>query len=36
MVLEASRDEMVFSGGPGCICVILEWLEGFGAKHRGS
>jgi hypothetical protein len=27
---------MVFSGGSGVILEFLEWLEGFGAKDKGS
>jgi hypothetical protein len=34
--LEAFRGKMVFSGGSGVIQEFLEWLEGLGAKDRGS
>jgi hypothetical protein len=34
--LEAFRGKMVFSGGSGVILEFLEWLEGLGAKDRGS
>jgi hypothetical protein len=34
--LEALKGKIVFSGGSGVICGILEWLELFGAKDRGS
>jgi hypothetical protein len=27
---------MVFLGGSGAILEFLEWLEGLGAKERGS
>jgi hypothetical protein len=36
LALEACRGKMVFSGGFGLILGFLEWLEGFGAKDRGS
>jgi hypothetical protein len=34
--LEAFWGEMVFLGGSGAILKFLEWLEGLGAKDRGS
>jgi hypothetical protein len=34
--LEAFRGKTVFLGGSGAILRFLEWLEGFGAKNRGS
>jgi hypothetical protein len=34
--LEAFGGGMVFSRGSGVIMDFLEWLEGFGAKDRGS
>jgi hypothetical protein len=34
--LEAFRGKMVFWGGSGAILEFLEWLEGLGAKDRGS
>jgi hypothetical protein len=34
--LETFRGKTVFSGSSGVILEILEWLEGFGAKDRGS
>jgi hypothetical protein len=36
MALEAFGGKMVFSGGSGVILEFLKWLEGFGAKDRGS
>jgi hypothetical protein len=30
------RGKIVFSGGSGVIREFLEWLEGLGAKDRGS
>jgi hypothetical protein len=36
MALEAFGGKMVFSGGFGVILEFLKWLEGFGAKNRGS
>jgi hypothetical protein len=36
MALEAFRGKMVFLGDSKGICGILEWLEGFGIKDRGS
>jgi hypothetical protein len=34
--LEALKGEMAFLGDSEGICGILEWLEGFGARERGS
>jgi hypothetical protein len=34
--LEAFRGKTVFSGGSGVNLEFLEWLEGLGAKDRGS
>jgi hypothetical protein len=31
-----SGGKMVFLGGSGAILEFLEWLEGLGAKDRGS
>jgi hypothetical protein len=35
-VLEAFRVKMVFLGGSEIILEFLEWLEGLGAKEKGS
>jgi hypothetical protein len=34
--LEAWRAKMVFLEGSGVILEFFEWLEGLGAKDRGS
>jgi hypothetical protein len=34
--LEAFRGKTVFLGGSRAILEFLEWLEGLGAKDRGS
>jgi hypothetical protein len=34
--LEAFRGKTVFLGGPWVILEFLKWLEGLGAKDRGS
>jgi hypothetical protein len=34
--LEAFKGKTVFSGGYGPILEFLEWLDGLGAKNRGS
>jgi hypothetical protein len=34
--LEAFEGKIVFSGGSVAILEFLEWLEGVGAKDRGS
>jgi hypothetical protein len=36
MTMEVFRGKMVFLGGSIGICGILEWLEGFCVKDRGS
>jgi hypothetical protein len=36
MALKAFRGKIVFLGGSGSICGILEWLEGFCINDRGS
>jgi hypothetical protein len=36
MALEAFRGKIVFFRRFWDICGILEWLEGFGVKDRGS
>jgi hypothetical protein len=34
--LEAFRGKTVFLGDSGAILEFLEWLEGLGAKDKGS
>jgi hypothetical protein len=34
--LKALRGKTFLSGGSGVILKFFEWLEGFGAKDRGS
>jgi hypothetical protein len=34
--LEAFKGKTVFSGGYGAILEFLKWLDGLGAKDRGS
>jgi hypothetical protein len=34
--LEAFRGKTIFLGGVGAILEFLKWLEGLGAKERGS
>jgi hypothetical protein len=34
--LEAFEGKIVFSGGSVAILEFLEWLEGVGAKDKGS
>jgi hypothetical protein len=36
MALEDFKGKIIFLGCSGGICGILEWLEGFGVKDRGS